>query len=441
MNKQPLIAIRREDKNQWERRAPLTPADVQWLAGQGISTLIQPSPIRIFPMADYLAAGAREAESMDEAEIVLAIKEIPVDLLRPNKTYLNFSHTIKGQHQNMPTLRRLMELKCNLIDYERIVDDQNRRLIFFGPFAGMAGMIETLKALGEKLQLRGAETPLLRIRHAYEYASLEAAKAAIAGIGEEIAANGYPLDLAPLTVGFAGYGNVSHGAQEIFDLLPFKTVSPEMMVAMVENFTSDTGNLYKLVFKEEDLVRRRDGGRFDLTEYFASPELYESKFENYIPFLTVLVNGIYWTDHYPRLVTRHYLHNARLIHSQGKLQVIGDISCDIEGSIEITTHSTKPDAPCFTYFPDTDAFADGVQRLGVTVMAVDNLPCEFSRESSQHFSSALRSFLPAIVAADFDRNYESLALPPAVKRALILHHGELTPPYRYLEEFLRKEHA
>ena len=146
------LAIRREDKNKWERRVPLTPAQVsQLIQEHELSFVVQTSASRAFADADYEAAGAAVQEDISAADVVLAIKEIPAKRLLPGKTYLFFSHTIKGQPHNMPLLQRLLKLNCQLIDYERVVDAHNRRLIFFGEHAGLAGMIDTLAVLGQRL--------------------------------------------------------------------------------------------------------------------------------------------------------------------------------------------------------------------------------------------------------------------------------------------------
>jgi alpha-aminoadipic semialdehyde synthase len=242
--------------------------------------------------------------------------------------------------------------------------------------------------------------------------------------------------LCPLIVGFAGYGNVSRGAQEIFDLLPYKILSAEAMTEMAENFSNDNLNLFKVVFSEDDMVRPRQGV-FDLQDYYAYPEKYESKFENYLPLLSILVNCIYWTPRYPRLVTKPYLKNRTILESNLNLQVIGDISCDINGSIEITQKATKPDAACYTYFAETDRFEEGIQPLGVTVMAVDNLPCEFPRESSVEFSSVLRDFVNAISGADFKEKPEAMKLPFAIQKALILQQGKFSRGYEYMNDFIK----
>ncbi|MBI4738176.1 hypothetical protein HY772_01200 [Candidatus Woesearchaeota archaeon] len=147
------------------------------------------------------------------------------------------------------------------------------------------------------------------------------------------------------------------------------------------------------------------------------------------------MNCIYWDVRYPRFVTKDCLRQA---FGQGRtrLRVIGDISCDIEGSMECTVKATEPDNPVFVYNPLTDIATDGCEGDGVVVMAVDNLPCEFPRESSESFSNALRTFIPDIVNADFSKDFEHCQLPPQIKNAVIVYHGELTPNYRYLEKYL-----
>ena len=432
-----VIGIRREDKNQWERRVPIIPAHVKELKEKfGIKTIIQPSKIRIFPDEEFEKAGAEVNEDLSAASVVLAVKEIPETFFQKGKTYVFFSHTIKGQPYNMGMLKRMMELKCNLIDYERVMDEKNMRVIFFGKYAGLAGMIATLHAFGRKLELQGCDTPLAKIKHGFEYASLQEAKEEIEKIGNEIADNGFPVELAPLVVGFAGYGNVSRGAQEIFNLLPHKVISPDILNEMYETFSGDNYSLYKVVFAEEDMVKPIKGD-FKLQDYYRHPENYAPQFEKYLPYLSVLINAIYWTEDYPRLVTKAFLKNETILKSNLTLRVIGDISCDIDGAVEITHKVTKPDNPTFTYFAKDDRFEDGTQRTGVTVMAVDNLPCEFSREASMEFSTILKPFVSRIMAADFNQNFENLQLPYPLKKALILHNGTLTNDYSYMNGFIK----
>ncbi len=429
------VGIRREDKNIWERRVPLVPKHVgELIQNHGLNVYIQPSTLRIFNEDEYQSRGALVQEDLSDANLILAVKEIPIDFFQSSKSYVFFSHTIKGQEYNMDMLRKMMDLKCNLIDYEQIADDNNRRLIFFGKYAGLAGMIETLFAYNNKLMLKGYSTPFENIKQAYEYSSVDDAKIQIAKITESLKMNGLPKELGPVVFGFAGYGNVSLGAQEIFDLLPHKVLTPEELEEQYYSLSSEDGTLYKVVFKEEHMASRIDGD-FDLQEYFTQPDKYTGKFQNWLPYINVLVNCIYWTEDYPQLVSKKYLKT----HPNCPLEVIGDISCDINGSIEITKKATYPDEPTFTYHPKNDDFSDKTTADGVTVMAVDNLPCEFSKESSVEFSNVLKDFIVEIVNADFHQSYNDLKLPDPIKKALILHQGKLTKDYQYMNEFLNQE--
>src|SRR5262245_16714328 len=218
------VGIRREDKNEWERRVPLTPEHVRTLVGQGLQVFVQPSTIRIFKDDEYRNAGAAVQEDLSHCDVVFAVKEIPGDFFRNEGSYMFFSHTFKGQPYNMPMLRKLIECRATLIDYEKVTDDQNRRLIFFGNYAGTAGMFETFYTLGQRLLWEGIKTPLADLKRPIEYSGLNEAKTALTAAGQRIAADGLPAELVPLVVGFSGYGNVSRGAQEIFELVPHETI-------------------------------------------------------------------------------------------------------------------------------------------------------------------------------------------------------------------------
>ncbi len=431
-----IVGIRREDKNKWERRVPIIPEDIGKLNDKyGIRVLVQPSTLRIYSDDAFKDNKAIVDEDLSSAKTIFAVKEIPTRLLSEGKTYIFFSHTIKGQPYNMDMLRKLMALKCNLIDYERIVNEKNQRLIFFGAHAGYAGMIETLFAFGRKMRLGNIDSPLAKIRQAYEYESLEHAKNHVRQIAAEILKQGLPKEICPLIVGFSGYGNVSKGAQEIFDLLPFKTITPSQMEAIRNQDVKDNHHLYKVVFKEEDMVKPV-AGTFELQDYYDHPEKYTSVMEQYLPNIDILVNCIYWTSKYPRLVTKAWLREQAAAAKVLRPSVIGDISCDIEGSIEITKDATMPDHACFTYFPETDRFEDEICQTGVTVMAIDNLPCEFPKEASMFFSDILKNYVNDIAAADFGKPFETLSLPYPIKKALILHNGQLTPDYEYMRQFI-----
>lgn len=431
------IGIRREDKSVWERRVPLIPQDARTLQEQfGLEVCVQPSDIRVFSDQEYRAAGVAVREDLSDCDVIFGIKEIPPAQLVPGKTYVFFSHVIKGQPYNMPMLRRLMELGCVLIDYEKVTDEKGRRLIFFGRHAGWAGMLETLWALGRRLEWEGIPNPFGGIDRAIAYPEVEAARRAVREVGERIRTHGLPPILAPLVVGFAGYGNVSRGAQEIFDLLPFQERAPEDLPLLFAE-EPDYRTLYKVVFREEHMVEPASPeDRFDLQDYYRHPEKYRSRFTAWVPYLTVLVNGIYWEARYPRLVTKAYLRELFGAPARPRLRVIGDISCDIEGAVECTVRATDPGNPIYVYHPRSGQTTDGWAGEGVVVMAVDILPSEMPRDASVDFSAVLREFIPAIARADYTVPFDRLDLPPEIKRAVIVYRGELTPDYRYLEAYL-----
>ncbi len=430
------IGIRHEDKYLMERRVAIIPDHVAKLTrDQGLEFLVEKSPKRIFRHEEYERAGARIVTGLGPAGFIVGVKEMPLDFFEEGKTYMFFSHVIKGQPYNMPMLRKMMEKKVNLIDYEKVVDETGRRLIFFGRFAGLAGMINSLWSLGMRLRELGTETPFLRIRQSHTYDSLAEARKAISDVGREIAEKGLPEALTPLVIGFTGYGNVSNGAQEIAGLLPVREVAPEELAGLTARRNLPGNVLYKVVFREEHLSKRKDGKPFDLGDYYANPADYESIFEQYIPHLTVLMNCMYWDERYPRIVTKDYLEG---LFGQGKpkLTVIGDITCDPDGSIECTHKGTAIEDPVFVYDPFRREPAMGFRGKGILVMAVDILPSELPRESSIAFSNALFNYIRPIACADFSKDFETLDLPGPVKRALILHRGELTPDFKYIQQHL-----
>ncbi len=431
------IGIRREDKDRWETRVPLLPSDVRLLgSAHPLRFVVQPSSQRVFSDDEYREAGALVADNLGDCPIVLAVKEIPPDLLQHGKTYVFFSHTIKGQRHNMPLLRRLIELECQLIDYERIRDASGARLIYFSRFAGLAGAIDTLWALGRRLAWEGLEpNPFSRLSQTYRYGTLQSALEAMNEIGALIARDGLPNEICPFVIGVAGYGNVSRGAQEVLSALGARIIAPQdlddLFAQPVESRVA-----YAAVFTEREMVCRRDAASdFDLADYLGHPESCEGRFEQWLPRLTALINCIYWDARYPRLVTKAAVHEL-FSDERPLLRIVGDVSCDIEGSIEFTLRETSIDDPVYVYDPFTDTIQAGVAGRGPVVLAVGNLPCELPREASAAFSAALTPYVPALAAADFGVPYGHATLPPELSGALILHQGRLTPDYAHLESFL-----
>jgi saccharopine dehydrogenase (NAD+, L-lysine-forming) len=432
------FGVRDEDKSPWERRVPLVPVDVKSLRDAGIRMVVQTSPRRAFADEEFTAAGVPVQEDLSDCDVIIGIKEIPPSRLEPGKIYLFFPHVIKGQPANMPMLRRLMELKATLIDYERIMDAKNRRLIFFGRHAGLAGMINTLWALGKRLDVEKLRSPFSRLKQARSYADLSGAREDLQRIAAQVREDGVPDAVHPLTVGVTGYGNVSHGAQEILDGLPVKPVSPADLSRVAHDRSLSRKFVYKVVFRESDLAEPlEDAKPFDLDDYYRRGKTgYRGIFERYLDHLSVLVNCIYWDERYPRLLTGDQCRRMWAPGRRPKLMVIGDISCDVNGSIECTIKATEPGNPVYVYDPATGAAKEGFEGHGPVVMAVDILPAEIPRESSADFSRVLGRLVPEIERADFSKDFGGLLLPAELKRAVIVYRGELTPDYAYLKSFL-----
>ena len=431
------VGILREHKSEWERRAPLIPHDVEKLIRRhGIQVVVQPASNRSYKEKKYEKSGAEISEDLSKCHVVLGVKEFPLEFFKPGGIYMFFSHTIKGQSHNMNMLRRLVDLGCTLIDYELVKDDMGRRLIFFGNYAGRAGMIDTLWTLGRRLQHEGFDTPFIHVKQAYKYLSLGRAKDAVRELAFALEKERIPRELRPMVFGFAGYGNVSKGAQIIFDILEPEEIEPGMLTSLSPDCPGI--GLYKVVFKEEHIVESVDPrGEFVLDDYYKHPEKYRSTFERYAPHLTALVNCNYWDERYPKLLTKEYIRHLFSGDVDNRLWVIGDISCDTEGSIECTLHCTQPDAPVYVYDVDSDSARMGYEGKGPVILAVDNLPAEFPWESSMYFSGVLMNYIPDIVKADFSVSFGDLRLPEVIKKAVILHNGKFTPDFEYMKEFVK----
>ncbi len=434
------LLIRAEDKNRWERRAPIVPADLTEILGDtGARAFVEKSGKRFFGEAQYTVAGAVGCAGMADGDVILGVKEIPIEKILDKKIYLFFSHTIKGQADNMPLLQRIIDSGSTLIDYEKITDEQGRRLIYFGPYAGDAGAIDILSLMGEHWADRGMDNPFAAVKRAHRYDSVEAARAHLTEIGSRIRHDGLPPELSPFTVGILGYGNVSGGAQQIFDCLPTERIAADEINAFVSEGRGNRHTIYVTVFKEKDLVAPvAAGAAFDLQEYFDHPDRYESRFEGFLPSFTLLVNAVYWEKRYPKFVTWAGLKRLAETTPTPKLSGIADITCDTHGSIECNVKSTDSDMPAYRVDPGAGTTRDGHLGEGIVLLAVDNLPCELPNDSSSFFSNQLKPFVPGLLGADYDSTLEDSGLPPEIQRAVIVYNGQLTQAYEYLNAHLKK---
>lgn len=429
------IGLRKEEKA-FETRVALIPDQVRKLReNHGIEFVVEPSNQRAFDEDEFVKAGAElKPLKGSGVPVILGIKEMPNDFFERDIVYLFFSHTIKGQKYNMPMLKRILKTEATLIDYERVVDEKGKRLIFFGNWAGMAGISDTLRVFGQRLEYEGiSPNPFANMKSTLAMKDLDEVKSEFRLLGKRIQEQGLPKQLIPLVVGFAGYGNVSRGAQELFDILPYEVVEPSKLSSL----SPRDDLLYKCIFKEEDMVKPLDSSQgFNLQDYYNRGKSgYRGIFHEYVQYLTVIMNCIYWTDKYPRLVIKDFIQN-HWKDEKRKLRTIGDISCDVGGAIEFTLDCTTPGDPAFVYLVNEDRINLGVEGDGPVIMAVDNLPCELPREASTSFGTTLLDFIPALAKADFKKPFEDLDLPKAIKDAVIVYRGKLTKNYEYISQYL-----
>jgi len=417
-----------------EGRIPLTPAQITQLLQNNpdLSITVQPSSQRVFKDDEFTSKDIQMSQDLSESNLVMAVKEIDVKDIHSKQAYLYFSHTIKGQDYNMPMLQHILDTGATLIDYELIRDDKNRRLVFFGRHAGLAGMVNSLWSYGQRLKALGVDSPFLKIKQAQDYTDLEEINMSLQILGTEISR--WMADKPAIVIGVTGYGNVSGGAQEILANLPIHEMSAQDLLNA--DMDAYQGQLIKVVFKETDMFEPIDpDAEFVLQDYFDHPEKYRAKFQPYLSKMNILVNCIYWDTPYPRLITldeikAHY-------QSDKTLMVVGDITCDIDGAIQFNTSATLSPDPSYIYEIESGKRIMGFEGEGPLVMAVDNLPTELPREASEAFGEVLVPFVYAMGACDYSKPFESLELPAEVKRAVIAHAGKLTPDYEYLTSNLK----
>ncbi|PBC30496.1 alpha-aminoadipic semialdehyde synthase, mitochondrial [Apis cerana] len=447
-----IIAIRREDQSVWERRAPLAPANVRRLIRAGVKVIVQPSNRRAYPAHSYQAAGAILQEDISSASVIFGVKQVPVDQLISNKTYCFFSHTIKAQESNMPLLDAILEKNIRLVDYEKLTDINGQRVVAFGKYAGVAGMVNILHGLGLRLLALGHHTPFMHIGPAHNYRDSSMARQAIRDAGYEIALGAMPKSIGPLTFIFTGSGNVSQGGQEVFQELPHEYVPPEMLKKVAEH--GDTTKIYGCEVRRRHHLERKDGGGFDSEECDKHPERYISTFSKTIaPYASVIINGIYWAVDSPKLVTipdaKYLLRPAYtpwLPSSVGapslphRMLAICDISADPGGSIEFMNECTTIDTPFCLYDADRNKDTKSFKGPGVLVCSIDNMPTQLPKESTDFFGNLLYPYALDIIQSDAKAPLEEHNFNPAVHGAIIASNGRLTPNFEYIQELRLLNH-
>jgi alpha-aminoadipic semialdehyde synthase len=441
-----IVAIRREDKNVFERRTPIAPVHVRELLDrkQVKKIIVQPSTIRCFSDVEFKDAGAVINEDLSEAGTIIAVKEVPAQLLLDDRTYMFFSHTIKAQAYNMPLLDTIIAKNIRLIDYEKIIGPDGR-VVKFGPHAGYAGMIDTLHAVGQALLLRGYATPFLHTSLAKEYRSLAMAREDLLKTGELIRKYGLPEAVCPLVFAVTGSGSVSLAVQQMLHCLPCKYVEVDDLPRLHNRRSKDRHHIYVTVVRARDMAKPKDPTkRFETQHYYSNPQDYEGCFhERVAPYVHVLVTGHYWEPRFPRLLT---IQQAQALQRVDRfpLLCLGDITCDIGGSIEFFVKSTSIQNPFYAY----DIMKEKVRELhdydgtGVLILGVDHLPAEFPCEASTDFGHGLAPLLGTVAnAPDGPLEEQKKALGEMLFNATVTSHRQLTEKFHYIDVLRKKNEA
>lgn len=447
-----IIGIFREGRSKrGEKRVAVTPDVAKQIVGWGHKLIVQPShhPItneekRAFKDSEYKKVGALIEEDLSRADLIFGLKEIHITRILSDKAYLFFSHTYKGQIKNRPMLKKLLEKKATVIDYELIRDEKNIRLITaFTYNAGYAGMVDTLWTLGKRLKLKGIENPFEVIPQAIEGQDLASVKKIISKVEKQIELKGTPTNKPPVIVCFLGKGKTAHGAREIFNIFPHEDVNISQLEDIYKSGSRkkvyalhiDVEHIYR--FKKEFAEKKEYYDSLSIRAkrqfYIDNPIYFESNLDKILPYITVLMNCIIWSQKYPRTVTKELMNDIYQKHKS--LIAIGDITCDPNGSIEFSKE-TWFDNPVYVYNPVTMESTDGFEGKGIAVMAVTNLPCEFSADASREFGEDLSPFLKDIVQANYKDSLELSKLPPEIKRAVIMWKGNFTKNYEYMKKYL-----
>lgn len=397
------IGIIREGKVPPDMRVPLTPQQcvkVQDLYPE-VEIQVQTSPIRAFKDEEYTALGIKVVEDLSDCDIILGVKEVNIEDLIPGKKFMFFSHTIKKQPYNRKLLQAIIEKKIQLIDYEVLKDKHGKRVIGFGRYAGIVGCYNGFRTFGLKHGLYDLKP------------------ANMCADRKEMEAELQKVILPKHTrILLTGFGRVGHGAVEIIDQLPIKEVSPE------EYLKGEFDEPVYTHLEVEDYFERKNGGEFDKSEFYSSPDLYRSSFAKYINKTDLYVPCHYWNNKADFILKQSDLQRA-----DNRITVVADISCDIAGPIACTVRPSKISDPIYGYDPATGQESDFMKDGVVAVMAVDNLPCELPKDASADFGNELiKEVFPALLRMDvhgmIDKGSETTL------------EGKLNEPFLYLQDYL-----
>ena len=395
------FGIIREQKTPPDRRVVLSPSACQKVVQDypQAKIIVEPSSIRVYKDQEYAALGIPVAKEMQEAAVLLGVKEVPIDALIPNKQYFFFSHTIKKQPYNRKLLRAVLEKNITLYDHEVITNPKGQRLVAFGRYAGIVGAYNGIRAYGLKYQsftLPKAET-------------LTDQQALISELKK--------IALPSIKILLTGRGRVGNGAREMLDAMQIRKVNVSQYLE--ENFTEP---VYCQI-DASDYNKRKDGVRGNKADFFANPEAYKTNFTRFTKVTDFFIAGHFYGTGSPYLYTRE---DAK--HPDFKIKVVADVSCDINGPVGTTIRPSTIADPIYGYDAKTEKETNFMQEDAIAVMAVDNLPCELPRDASEGFGAA---FVKHVIPAFFNGDKAGI-----LARARMIHKGKLTAPYAYLQDYV-----
>ena len=395
------IGIIREGKVPVDKRVPFTPAQAAEIKQKfsSIEVIAQSSSIRCFTDDEYRAEGIEVRENVDDCDVLMGVKEVPIKDLIANKTYFFFSHTIKKQAYNRGLLQNILAKNIRLIDYETLTDTSGNRVVAFGRWAGIVGAYNGLWTYGQRYKLFVS-------RRAHECFDLE-----------DLRTEFPKIKLPNIKIVITGGGRVAKGAMEVLDGVGIRKVSPQ------EFLQKDFNEPVYTQLEPWDYHVHKDGKPFELKDFFQHPDDYNGTFLPFTSRANLLIASAYWDPRSPVLFTRE-----DMLKDDFRLKVIADITCDIEGSIPSTKRASTIDDPIYDYNPITGKEEKALSSdTNVTMMAVDNLPCELPRDASNSFG---RDLIDNVIPSLMDDREE------IVKRATITNGGGLTEKYAYLTDFV-----
>ncbi|OOG70436.1 NAD(P)-dependent oxidoreductase [Algoriphagus sp. A40] len=399
------IGIIREGKNPPDKRAPFSPDQLKTLRdsyGSALSFLVESSPDRCFSDEEYQNSGIEVTQDISQADILFGVKEVPVDRLIAGKTYFFFSHTIKKQFYNKKLLRAILDKNIRLIDYEVLKDEEGERVVAFGRWAGIVGAYNAFWTYGKK-------TALYDIKRASECRDLAELKLELKKV-----------QLPPIKIVVTGAGRVGKGIKEILEVLSIPEVETHEFLHLYFEEPVYT------VLSSSDYNRRKVDGGYDREEFYSHPEKYESHFLKFAEAGEMLIAGAYWNPDAPRLFRVEDINSPDFA-----LSVIADVTCDMGGSIPTTLRTSTILDPVYDVDRENGAEIPAFgSQTSISVMAIDNLPCELPRESSVEFGRQLEQW---VIPALLEENASIL------EKATIARDGDLTLEFMYLMDFVYAE--